>query len=278
MKLKNNSVPFFKQILNSLGKTVKKWLVTGLIILFFVGVFWQLFSLAKNGIIAVGNAIFGLIGIEQYTNTLPLLSALFIFIALCVIIGILLDWKPTRRTLFSIPLLGSGLALTNSIFQSVQKLHGLPAVLIESYDGIYTLAFVSGYEHIRAWRLLSEGEKTSTKRRWKLFGVPLVLTNEKTHTGLRFRLYYPDFPFIVNGRMGWAKPSRIEWILNPMDQIFARLASAGFATRLKYGKPLSLAKQEWDSLGLEIVALNEQELQCIVQILQKNNECPKPSA
>src|SRR3989344_5865608 len=149
----------------------------------------------------------------------------------------------------------------------------MPVVLIENYDGLRQLAFISGFEPIRRWRLSSSVEHIAEKdtKHVRLFGVVLNLTRDTVAQGIRFRVYYPDFPFIVNGRGGWAEARRIECLLNPFEEIFARLVSAGFATRLKTGEPVGLADEDWDSLGLDVATFTESELTYIVAQSKKCN-------
>jgi len=248
-------------------KKVRRWLLTGIVILFFIGLLWQLFQITKGGVLSSWDAAFSAFGIALYTDKIPFVAGFATTVLLAIILGALLDWRPSKKLLSSIPVIGNLFGLTVSVIESVGDLKGMPAVLIESYNGLRQLAFVSGFEPIRRWRLSDENE--APKRPWQLFGVSLGLVRDKKPRGLRLRVYYPDFPFIINGRGGWAAPRRIEWLLNPFEEIFARLASAGFATRFKAGEPIALTDEEWSSLGLDVVVITEDQMIRIVKSIKK---------
>ena len=248
------------------AKKLRRWLFTGIVVLFFFGLMWQLFNFGKAGIGDLWDTLFEAVGLALYTDTVPIVAGLFATIVVAITLGALLDWNPTKRALSAIPFLGSLFGLTISVTESIQDLKGMPAVLIESYNGVRQLAFISGFEPVRRWHLSSSVKHGAEKdiKHVRLFGVALDLTRDAVAQGIRFRVYYPDFPFIVNGRGGWAEARRIECLLNPFEEIFARLASAGFATRLKPGEPVGLADEDWNSLGLDVATFTESELTYIV--------------
>jgi len=248
------------------AKKLRRWLFTGIVVLFFFGLLWQLFNFGKAGLGDLWDTLFEAVGITLYTNTVPLVAGLFATIVVAIALGAVLDWHPTKRALSAIPFLGSLFGLTISVTESIQDLKGMPAVLIENYDGLRQLGFISGFEPVRRWRLSSSAAQGTEKdiKHIRLFGVALALARDTIAQGIRFRVYYPDFPFIVNGRGGWAEARRIECLLNPFEEIFARLVSAGFATRLKTGEPVGLADEDWSSLGLDVATFTESELTYIV--------------
>ena len=251
---------------------IRRWLFIGFVILFFFGIVWQIFQFGKGGVLDLWDALFAALNISLYTNQVPLVAGVLTTLVLATIIGALLDWKLSKRALSAIPLIGNLFGLTTSVIESIGDLKGMPAVLVESFTGLRQLGFVSGFEPIRSWKPTSQ--TGGQQREWKLFGVPVMIGREKIRR-LRFRIYYPDFPFIINGRGGWAEAPRLEWILNSFEEIFARLASAGFATRLKTGEPIVLSDEEWRAIGLDVVELTEEELKQIVAQSRKINSSAK---
>ena len=253
------------------AKKLRRWLFTGIVVLFFFGLRGPLFNFGKAGLGDLWDTLFEAVGITLYTNTVPLVAGLFATIVVAITLGAVLDWRPTKRALTAIPFLGNLFGLTISVTESIQDLKGMPAVLIETYDGLRQLGFISGFEPIRSWRLSATQSAEKDIKHIRLFGVALNLMRDAVAQGIRFRVYYPDFPFIVNGRGGWAEARRIECLLNPFEEIFARLVSAGFATRLKTGEPVGLADEDWDSLGLDVATFTESELTYIVAQSKKCN-------